>query len=187
MSLGHMFGNSDREAPVGLDLVRARLLLQQSDRLRQALESLLLELLRRAVALCVRLLRDQGIEELTLAVMLPCLGERLGQRPALAEAAPARRGRRNHAGDRRTFPHDLPLLLCEIRLVCHRVLSVRAARPSNTSGRGTYSGSGRTRLDPAENPSTKALGFSAWPRGTHDKWQTGHELSSSATRCERER
>src|SRR3954466_454177 len=68
---GNVLGDSEREAPIRLDLVRARFLLEQSDRLPQAGEPVLLELFGRAVAFRVRLLGDQGVEELALAMLLP--------------------------------------------------------------------------------------------------------------------
>src|SRR2546423_54390 len=116
VGVGDLLGQRDDEALVLLDLVRRRLALEQPDRIADALQARLLELLGRAVArvVDVRLRRDDLVKQLAGAVVLARLGVGLGHRDRLAEGAAALRGDDDQARARGALQHDLPILRGEV-------------------------------------------------------------------------
>src|SRR5262249_34861364 len=84
----------------------------------------LLELLVRVVARvpALRLRRDDLVEQLAVAVLLPRLGVRLPDRESLAERPSALCADHDQAGAGRPFQDLLPLVLGEVGLARHGCL-----------------------------------------------------------------
>src|SRR5205085_9654772 len=96
-----------------LNLVWARLALEQLHSVPQMLEAVILELLRRVVARAIDLgsCGDDLVEQLAGAVLLARVHVRLADRERLTERSPVLCRRDDHAGSRRSLQHNLPFLL----------------------------------------------------------------------------
>src|SRR5881275_2518475 len=119
--LGDALCDAQRESLVALDLLGARLLVEQGDCLTEPAQPLLLGFLARVVALHLRLLGDESVQELAVAMLLAGFGERLRQRPGLTKRPPARSEERDHPRGRRAFAYELPLLVGEVGLAGHGI------------------------------------------------------------------
>ena len=89
--------------------------------LADRLQPLVVQLLRRAVAVAVelRLRGDELVEQLALAVLAPRVGERARERERLAEGAAALGSEEDHARGDRAFLKKLPLLGGEVAFRGH--------------------------------------------------------------------
>src|ERR1051325_11644511 len=122
--LGDPPGEPEHELPVGRGILRRRLAPERRRCLAETLEGRVVQLLLRAIAspLELRLDRDDLVEQLALALLLPGFGVGLCEGKRLAKAASVLGGEDEQPGQRRRLQQRPPLLVGERALSGHTLL-----------------------------------------------------------------